>query len=249
MAFHVAIWSESVDQAAIAPIAAVADPSLTVSGDNIQVPNFGAFLVGAYGVGVNLTRAQLQSPSLRRVVNPEIRPIDVAALPLGTGEFMDLFNNPIALDVAEQLQAFASESGAGATRMNIVAFLGDGKVESITDPIHSVRATSATATVASTWTNGALVFDQVLPVGTYGIVGARAESTNMIAFRFVFQGSTPRPGGIGFATPGAFDMLGQRRGGWGLWGTFDSTTPPTVDFFTDAADAAEVLTLDLIKVG
>lgn len=249
MSFHLAAWTESVDQAAIASIAALADPSLTVSGDNIQVPTFGEYLMGAIGIGVNLTRAQLQAPSLRRILNPEIRPLRVAAAPAGNDGYLDLFNNPLKLDVAEQIQAFASEDGAGATRMNVLAWIGDGKVEKITDPIFSIRATAAVALGAFAWTNGAFVLDQVLPVGSYGIVGARYESATAIAFRLVFQGSTPRPGGIGQVSASNLDIKNQRFGGWGLWGVFESTAQPTVDFLAGAADAAETLTLDLIKVG
>lgn len=249
MAFHLAVFSESKDQAAIGPIAALADPSLTVSGNNIQIPDFAPFLMGAFGIGVNLTRAQLQSPSLRRIVNPEIRAILKSAAVTAYPDPMDLFHNPIQLDVSEQMQAYCAEDGAGATRMSVLAFLGDGKVEAVTDPIFSVRATGATTLVAYTWTNGALVFDQVLPVGDYAIVGARAESAGLIAFRFLFQGSTPRPGGIGVSTETLQDWYAQRMGGLGVWGIFNSTTPPTVDYFSASADAAEVLTLDLIKIG
>lgn len=249
MAFHVAAYSASVDQAAIAAIAALSDPSLTVSGNNIQIPEFGGYLMGAYASGVNLTRAQLQSPSLRRVLNPEIRPMDRNAAPSAYPGLLHLFDNPIKLDVAEQMQALTAEDAAGASRMNVVVFLGDGKVEAITDPIFTIRATGATTLGAYAWTNGAIVLDQALPVGDYAIVGARCESAGLITFRFVFQGSTPRPGGIGFATGTLGDPKGQRFGGWGVWGVFNSTTIPTVDYLSGSADTSEVLALDLIRVG
>jgi len=249
MSFHLAAYSASVDQAALAAIAAVADPSLTVSGNNIQIPDFAPFLMGAYANGVNISRAQLQSPSLRRVVNPEIRPVDVSVTPTTNPDMMDLFKNPIKLDVSEQMQGFTAESGAGATRMNLFVWLGDGKTDIITDQIFSVRCTGATTLTAFNWTNGQMVFDQVLPVGDYAIVGARCESAGLIGFRFVFQGSTPRPGGIGVTGPGLFDPKNQRFGGWGVWGVFNSTTPPTVDYFSSSADSAEIFSLDLIRIG
>lgn len=249
MTHHLIAYSASLDQAAIAPIAAVADPSISVAGNNVQIPDFAPYLLGAYGCGVNLTRAQLQAPSLRRIVNYEVSSLEAAVFPGLIPPSFDLMVNPIPLDVAEQMQALSAEAGAGATRMNVIAFLGDGKVEAITDPIYTVRCTCAQALVAYNWTNGALVFDQVLPVGDYAIVGAAGYSNGLIAFRFVFQGSTPRPGGIGGANTLGNVMFKQRMGGWGVWGIFNSTTPPTVDFFSSAADAAEVVLLDLIKVG
>lgn len=249
MAFHLAGYSESKDQAAIGVIAALADPSLTVSGNNVQIPDFGEYLMGAYALGVNLTRAQLQSPSLRRILNPEIRNINKTAAVVTRGQYLNLFGNPVKLDISEQMQAYAAEDGAGATRMSVLVWLGDGKVDKITDPIYTVRVTGATTLVGYAWTNGALTFDQVLPVGDYAIVGARFESAGMIAFRFLFQGSTPRPGGIGVSTESLGDIDGQRYGGWGVWGMFNSTTPPTVDYFSASADTSEIGALDLIKVG
>jgi hypothetical protein len=247
MPFHLAGWSASVDQAAIAAIAAVADPSLTVSGNNVQIPDFGNYLMGMYGVGVNITRMQLQSPSLRRVLNPECRGLDYSATPNNNPAFQNLMDSPIQLDVAEQMQALTSEDGAGATRMSAFAWIGDGKAAPVNNPTFSVRATGATTLVVYTWTNVPLVFDQALPVGDYAIVGARGESAGLLVFRFVFQGSTPRPGGIGQVSQKTIDAVGQRFGGWGVWGMFNSTTPPTVDCFSGSADTSEIFTLDLVK--
>lgn len=248
MTFHVAAWSAAVDQATPAAIAAVADPSLTVSANNIQIPDYASMLVGAFGVGVNLTRLTLQSPSLRRMINFEVSPLNYLATPMDPARLVDLFNAPIQLDVAEQMQAVTAEDGAGATRMNAFVLLGDGKNEPVTGEIYSVRVTSATTLTAFGWTNGALVFDQVLPVGDYAIVGAKFFSAGLIAFRFLLQGQTPRPGGIGAITLQGLVPEGQRNGRWGNWGVFNSTTPPTVDFFSGLADAAETGIIDLIKV-
>ncbi len=249
MTFHLAGWSASVDQATVAALAALADPSLTVSGNNIQIPDFAPYLAGAYGVGVNLTRMQLQSPSLRRVINYEVSPLNYVAIPGATPVMVDIFKTPIALDVAEQMQCFTAEDGAGATRMNAFVLLSDGKVDTVSEPTFTVRVTAAATLTAFTWTNAALVFDQVLPVGNYAIVGAHFSSAGLLAFRFLFQGQTPRPGGMGQTDMVKPVPAGQRYGGWGIWGAFNSTTPPTIDFLSATADAAEVGVLDLIQVG
>jgi len=249
MTFHVAGWSASVDQVTVAALAALADPSLTVSGNNIQIPDFSSMLCGAFGIGVNLTRFQLQSPSLRRVINYEVAPLNYLATPMNPPHFSDFFQNPIQLDVSEQMQAYTAEDGAGATRMNAFVLLGDGKVDQITDPIFTVRVTAGTTLTAYAWTNSAVTFDQVLPVGNYAIVGARFWSAGLLAFRFLLQGQTPRPGGIGQIDNKTAVPNGQRYGGWGNWGVFNSTTPPTVDFISGSADTSEVGVIDLIAVG
>lgn len=246
--YHTAVYSESVDQATLASIAALADPVLTISGDNLQVPAATPFLGLVFGIGVNITRCQMQSPSLRRVLNPEFRPLNVLATVSTPVPVADLMQTAIPLDAGEQLQAWTAEDGAGATRMSVVVNLADKPVTPVMDNVFTVRATCAQLLVAYAWTNGALTLDQVLPVGNYAIVGARAESAGLIAFRFVFQNQTPRPGGIGSVGASQLAPVGQRHGGWGVWGTFDNWTIPTVDFFSGSADAAEVLSLDLLPV-
>ena len=247
--FHTAIYTASVDQAVLTAIAALSDPVLTISGNNLQVPAATPMLGLASAIGVNLTRGQLQSPSLRRFINFEVRPIHRSVSPLSPNPSIDFMSEPIALDPGEQLQAWTAEDGAGATRMNMIVNLVDKGVTPVTDPSFTLRATSAQTLVAYAWTNGVLTFDQVLPVGQYAIVGARCESAGLLAFRFVLQNQTPRPGGIGNLTESTLTLPGQRSGGWGVWGAFDNWTIPTVDFFSASADTAETLALDLVKVG
>lgn len=194
MSHHVIAFSESQDSAVLVPVAALADPSVTVAGDFIQIPNFAPYLVGVIGIGANTTRARLVSPSLRRISNPEIRPVNVGAEPLSppAGVFYPLA--PIALEQGEQISAEAAEDAVGAAQSTVLAFLSDGVLQPVTGEIFSVRVTCAATLVGYAWTNGALTFDQILPVGTYQIVGARFESAGLLAFRFVFQGAAHRPG-------------------------------------------------------
>src|SRR6266849_6568023 len=107
--FTTIAWSASVDQATPAAIAAVADPHVRVSGNDIIVPTAIPNLVGAAGIGVNITRAQLVSPSLRRLLNPELAPIDRNAIPATPFRFWDLRADMIKLDGEEALDAFTSE--------------------------------------------------------------------------------------------------------------------------------------------
>lgn len=246
---HICAYFESIDSAVLTGLTALADPAMTVSGDNIQVPEYAGSLIGAIGIGANITRAQLQAPSLRRMLNYEIRPLNVGAEPLSPIPMALFPENPISLDVDEQLQAWASEDAAGASAVFVIVFLADGPLAPINGEFFTVRVTNASTLVANAWTNGALVFDQVLPVGRYGIVGARFESAGLLAFRFVFQGGAERPGGLGGDTASDLEQTVQRFGGLGSWGEFQSTNPPTVDFLSISADTAQVGLLDLVKVG
>jgi hypothetical protein len=75
----------------------------------------------------------------------------------------------------------------------------------------------------------------------------RARSANLVAARCVFVGGGYRPGVAGSAAITGADDDRQRFGELGVFGQFDNTTPPTVDFLGDT-DAAQTGIFDLIKV-
>ena len=247
MGFHLYAYSESQDSAVLVPTAAIVDPSLTVSGDYVQVPSFATYLMGAIAIGASTTRARLVSPSLRRILNPEIRPINRLALPSDPPRLMFFPASPIQLDEGEQLSAESAEDAAGAAQTTILVWLSDGAIAPVSGEIFSVRVSAATTLVPFQWTNSAMLFDQTLPVGTYSIVGARFESAGLLAFRFVFQGAAMRPGGLGAQTALQQTLTEQRYGGLGDWGDFVHSTPPTVDFLATTADTSEIGVLDLVK--
>jgi len=246
--FTVIGWSAAVDQAAIANIAAIADPHVNVSVNNIVVPTPIANLMGAAAIGVNLTRAQLLTPSTRRLLNPEIAPFDRTATPSSPFRFHNLARNPIKLDGEEIMNAATAEDGAGATRMNVFAWLSDGPIEPVLGDIRTVRVTATTTLVAFAWTNGALTFDQSLPAGRYQLVGARFNSAGLLAYRCVAPGYQWRPGGIGVIVDSGAELQTFRNGSLGVWLEFNHNTPPTVDFCSATADTSETGELDLIKI-
>jgi hypothetical protein len=247
-------WTESQDSAALVNVAALADPHVRVSGDDIIVPGEQpgqaalTQLIGAYALGPNTTRAQLVSPSLRRVLNIELGPIDVGAEPAVPTPFIDLRMSPIVLDAEEALNAQAAEDAAGAARSTVLAWLADKPIEITRGDIRSVRVTNTTTLVANAWTNGALTFDQTLPAGRYQIVGGRFVSAGLQAWRCLFVGYQWRPGAIGYDVVSDVDHVAFRMGGLGIWGEFNHNTPPTIDFLSNSADTSQAGILDLIKI-
>lgn len=249
MAFTLVAFTESQDSATLTNVAALADPHIRVSGDDITVPRGYNRVIAVYALGPNTTRAQLVSPSLRRFINYEIVPIDVAAEPSSPAPVHDLRDNPLVLDEDESLNAQAAEDAAGAARTTVLVWLSSGQLEQASGEIRTVRATSSTTLTANAWTNGSLTFDQALPAGRYAIVGARGESAGLIAFRFVFVGGIWRPGAIGADARGDLGHRMFRNGALGVWGEFSHNTPPTVDFLSASADTSEVVDIDLVRLG
>lgn len=241
-------YTASQDSAVLLALAAMADQSVRVNGNDIIVPSGMNSLIGAYGVGVNITRLQLQAPSLRRFLNPEIAPLDISAEPTSPTPFYDLRSNPITLDPQEALDALAAENGAGATRQSAFVWLGDGPITPVSGDIRTVRVTGTTTLIAFTWSNGALTFDQTLPAGRYQIVGGRFEAAGLLAWRCVFPGGGWRPGAIGYDASSDVEHPAFRMGGLGVWGEFEHNAPPTIDWCSVSADTSELGELDLIKV-
>lgn len=234
--------------AALAALAAVADPHVRVVANDIIVPGDFKFLWGATGIGPTMTRAQLASPSLRRSFLHEIAPLDVgSALPASPRKLYLADDNPLQLDGGEALDAFITNTASD--RETVLVWLSNGPSKPLDKPFTTMRVTATPTAVAGAWTNGALTFDQTLPAGRWQVVGARFRSTNLIAFRFVFIAGTYRPGALGYAATTSLDYDKFRAGNLGAWGDFAHNAPPTVDFLANAADASFTGELDLVYLG
>jgi len=240
-------FTESQDSASLTNVTALADPHIRVSGDDVVVPSGLNYVGGVYAIGADTTRAQLVSPSIRRRYPFEIVPVEVAAEPADPVKMFPLFDNPIQLDADESLNAQAAENNASAGRSTVLVWLCDGATSPITGAeIFTIRATNTSTLSTYAWTNGALTFNDTLPAGDYALVGARASSAGLIAFRFVFSQYAWRPGAIGMDSVGEVGAPIFRFGALGEWGQFSHNTPPTVDFLSLSADTSQTVDLDLI---
>src|SRR6266480_702097 len=120
-------WTQSVDTNAVLTLhTAIPDPHVRTQGNDIVIPDAIANVAASYALGSGqLTRAQLQSPSLRRVLNPEIARFDTTAVPASPPAVNDYRANPLALDKGEFLDFAAAESGAAAQRQTGFVWLCD----------------------------------------------------------------------------------------------------------------------------
>lgn len=242
-------WAALTSNAALTAIAGLADPHVRVSGTDIYVPSFASQLLATYALGTTLTQAQLRSPSILARYPIEIEPADVAAIPASPVAVNLMFGNPLQLQPTEPLDAWTKNSSATLTQ--VLAWLGDKSPAPVTGQIFTAKATTSTTLTANVWSNAALTFVTNLPAGDYDIVGARAESTNLQAFRFVLPGAFNRPGGLGVASIGKLGDIEDvfRFGRLGVWGTFNNIVPPTVDFLANVGDSNPSVWLDLMKHG
>jgi len=247
--FTVVGWFENQDSAALILTAALADPHVTVSGDNIIVPGWAPNLMAAYAWGVDITQAQLASPSLRTLANLDLSPIDSFDEPTSDPPFHDWFDRPIPLEPTEALTFYGAEDNAAAGDMACFAWLGDAITPIPTGREFTVRGSATiTALTIDVWNNRSFTFSQTLPAGRYACVGARAETAGLRAFRFVPVGAFHRPGAIGFDTYQDLDPARFRHGKAGVWFEFEHDQPPTIDLNSLSADTALSLWMDLIQI-
>lgn len=249
--FHLAAWYSSVaPNGADATLAAVNDPVITTQGNDIRVPATLNNLIGAAILAngaATVTKAQIQSPSLRSVLNFDVRPVSLAKQLVANEHYMFHDLSPVPLVQNESLNVVVNDNLAAAGIHYALGWLSDGPLQAVNGAIYTVRCTSSVALSVGTWVNGNITFGQVLPAGSYQVVGMRAEGANLTAARLVFVGGTFRPGVPGIAAVATADFPYTRYGEGGVWGQFDNTTPPTIDCLGDT-DTAQVLWLDLMKV-
>lgn len=256
MAFHLAAFWESIDHAGAAGgiTAAAGEQVLFTTGDEIRVPDDVNQIVAVAAMlplGANFGR--LISPSLRDVANIDILPVnglnDGNVEPDSPAKITSYAQNPIPLETGESLTAECDCNPTAAADQSILVWLADGPISPVSGQvIHSVRCTAAITAGVGSWTNGALTFGQTLPVGTYAVVGMRAQGATLVAARLVFRGSGIRPGVIGSDSEADDTNAYFRRGNFGVFGEFHSTVQPTVDILCNDADTAQEFVLDLVKL-
>lgn len=258
MPFHLAGWLESVDPAgAFNDLTALADQRLFTQGDNIRVPALNNIVALAGGAENTVApRLRIYSPTIEQFARFDVTPLNVAAAaaipPNDPHRLMDLLRNPLVVGVDEMIRAELNSNPAAAQIQWALAWFADGPIAPIEGaPIYTVRGTGATALVAGAWTAVNLTLDDELPPGTYAVVGARFQSATVIAGRLNFIGGEQqwRPGALGSVLADDLCFPYFRFGGMGVWGEFPFTQLPQAEFLASAADAAEVVHLDLVRVG
>lgn len=159
-------------------------------------------------------------------------------------------NSPLQLVPGENLQCQTISTGTTAACLSTcVVGLGNGNYVNpfMGMPIETLRYTAAQTLTAHAWTNAALTTTQTLRYGRYAVVGMKYFGATAQAARLVLPETPHRPGCIGVTGRG--DSIGMfRQGNLGSWGEFTSTNLPTVDYLANAADTAEVVYLDVVKI-
>ena len=249
---HLAAFHEVVDPAGVlVPIAAVQDDTVFTSGDDLRVPNDLPFIIGSSALleATAPLRAQISSPSLRRVSNLDISPFGTG-LVFSAPHAIELHPySPVPVRADEAVNFNINSNPAAATSQYGFVMFADGAQQPVQGDIITVRATMSLVAVLGSWTNGNMTFDQDLPVGNYDVVGMRVVEATTVAARLSFVGAAWRAGVPAVSAETSVDPAYTRKGEMGIWGTFNTNTPPTVDILAAEGAITPVVYLDLIARG
>jgi hypothetical protein len=249
--FSTFAYYELVDPAGVFnEINAVADQTIFTSGTDLRVPDTARFLIGSAALinDASATRAQLVSPSLRRLAAIDVEPIVQASVFGLIPEVLFHPTRPYELLAGEGLRfQMQSDPAAAAAHYGLI-WLADGPQRPLDGSVNTVYATGQNVGAAGVWTLSALTFDQQLPVGRYQVVGLRARSTTAVAMRLVFPGSIWRPGVPVINAVSDPDLYLFRFGNCGVFGEFHTNAPPQMEIL-GAAGSVPVIQLDLVPLG
>ena len=232
---HTAAYNETTAGATTnGQINVVPDGVISVRNNNL-FPTKRYDLYGILAGGALTLNARLDSPTLRQIVAPQIRPLQATVTPISNARYADFTKQPLPIPMDEELEFQASVSAAD----NVIAVL-----ELVTEfkpmpagRVYVLRGTSATAAVADVWTAVAIAWGSNLPSGRYAIIGGCAFGVAGVAFRFNLEQQKPLPGGLMMANVEDQHPLMQMDGSMGVWGEFDNTALPSGEVLCTAATA------------
>jgi hypothetical protein len=252
---HLCAFYASIDSATPVELNTIVDDVLTRSGaTRFSVPKDFNFIQWAAALGMNVTRAKLDSPTLgvqRQTL--EIHPRQRGSSLFTPGNpTIFLPPVPIPLTPTEELSALAAEDAAGASAVYVLVALGPATQPAVpSGQLRIIRATGTTTLTPNVWTTVTVTPEQSIEPGTYELIGFIANSASAIAARAIITGQVWRPGLPAISGSEATAMTFNRNPLQELMfepmGTFDHQNFPQFQFLATGADTAETVYLYVIK--
>lgn len=214
------------------------------------VPQQDQFIQYAYFGAAGATRARFISPTFRQVTTPWVRPVQLSIVPGDEPNMADYTVNPLRIRALEELQLEGFQTTGGAAVVVGLAGVSKGPLVPVPQgDIFTMRGTGTTTLVAGGWTTVPITWQDTLPMGTYAVAGLEYIGTTALAARLVFEEQWERPGCIGSGLVSNSGLPLFRKGRLGVWGRFNANRMPNVECLANAADTAEEVYLDMIRIG
>lgn len=251
--FHLFAFYESIaNGSAYAEVNGVQDQSMTLDASSrLQAPGDWQVLALA-AIGANLSAAQLNAPSLRNTLLPEIYPNTVGAeWPDNRGPEVYDGRGPVFKN-GEFITAAVSRGGADAQPAAVFMWFAPAVPTPPAGRVYTLPYTFTIVLTAGTWAFGTLTPAQILPAGKYAVIGMACVCADALAARLVFPGRNEfRPGVLVQETYGNVPWGDRfRMGRFGQFGDFLWNTQPNVEVIGHTAGSESgTVYLDLVKIG
>lgn len=234
-------------------ITALASPTISTSGTNLQVGENSQIINLVAGVpSGGGGYIQIRAPSLLQYARqyvPGNGNTDADAYINNPPVFQDLINNPLDMVTTEDMEAYSDANTTSSEANWLMVNFADNIAEPPNGPTRTVRATMTATLTADQWDNQSIAFDDNLPAGRYSVTGMRAIGATLVAVRLVFQNQAARPGVPGLQSDNNVNpYIFEPNGGLGSYGEFESTNPPSVDCLATTALSDVDLYLTLVQV-
>lgn len=252
--FHLSVFSYASGATApktLVDMPAVPDPAVTLNQNNhvIFESDVQALLFYAFGQ-TDITQIQFQTPKLRPVALPSIRPFDAATLPTTRPPVSNYGKMPLQLNaIDENSMQLSASTGTSGNSYYAATWFSDGVRNVSQGQTFSMQFTATITAVPGSWTNGTITLAQTLPAGRYAIRGLDVYGTNLAFARLIFPKQQWRPGILCGQNAGFFNAPCFRSGELGDYGQFQSYAQPQLDIFAVGANAAQTGVIDLVKIG
>lgn len=211
------------------------------------------WLAAAYWQNAGATNARINTPHYRFVGMPSLQPVNRTAAPVSISPMVVWRPQKLIVPKIDDVTFEASNDGAGAVRGIGGLWLSDDNWSlPSAGQIYTMRFTGTITAVTLAWTSGNLTAEQGLPAGRYAVVGMDVIGTNLVFARLIFPGGIGpngmRPGVLARPTPLIYQDDEFRRGNFGHFGSFESTAIPLLEIFSNGANTAQTVFLDLMRL-
>lgn len=212
-------------------------------------------MLAAYVGGATITRANVQVPLWNQITRFNLWPINRSANIPSPPQLDWWILKPPPLPQNEEITVKITNTGAAEQDTVFLWLAPDNWNVNLPAgrdplPVFEARLTSTTPSLtANAWSGlSTPVFEQSLRSGTYAIVGAMFQATNLMMARFVFprapvyRNRKLRPGVLAQNAIGDLELqvLPEAHFIWGEYGRFSTVELPQIEYWTNTAGVATV---------
>lgn len=232
---------------AFVDVPAVPDPAITIVNNHPIFQSAIQLLLGHAFGDADLTEVKVQTPKVRAIQVPSMRPLDCSTLPQTRPPVDYWLRHPLSLNPIDENQVLMS-AGGSASDYYAGLWFGDGNMNVPPGDVFTARGTAVITGVTNQWASGPFILDSPLPAGIYAVIGFDAFGTNAAYMRLIFPNQVWRPGIIAGQDATFINCPSFRFGQLGTFGTFSSYAQPNLDLLCVGACTAQEIYLDIVKV-